>query len=55
MNSNYTEVRDPRTYDEIILAARQMRADHLRDLFGKLRASLFGIRAGHGTALPSAH
>lgn len=55
MNSNFNEVRDPRTYDEIILAARQMRADHLRDLFAKLRASLFGVRAGHGTALPSAH
>ncbi|WP_188051924.1 hypothetical protein [Azospirillum sp. Sh1] len=53
MNSNFNEVRDPRSYDEIMLAARQMRADHLRDLFGKLRANLFGARAGHGTALPS--
>lgn len=53
MNSNFNEVRAPRSYDEIMLAARQMRADHLRDLFGKLRANLFGARAGHGTALPS--
>lgn len=53
MNSNFNEFRDPRSYDEIILAARQMRADHLRDLFGKLRAGLFGARAGHGTVLPS--
>ncbi|CAO3422377.1 RSP_7527 family protein [Azospirillum endophyticum] len=52
MNTFTNEVRDLRTHDEIMLAARQMRADYLRELFGKLRASL--SRAGHGTALPSA-
>lgn len=54
MNKHFNEVRDPRSYDEIMLAARQMRADYLRELFGKLRASLSGARAGHGNALPSA-
>jgi len=51
---SFNEVRDPRSHDEIMLAARQMRADYLRELFGRLRASLSGARAGHGTALPSA-
>ncbi|MCP1609203.1 hypothetical protein J2848_000850 [Azospirillum lipoferum] len=51
MNSLFNEVRDPRSHDEIMLAARQMRADYLRELFGRLRASL--SRAGHGNALPS--
>lgn len=54
MNSLFNEVRDPRSHDEIMLAARQMRADYLRELYGKLRASLSAVRAGHGTALPSA-
>jgi hypothetical protein len=54
MNSLFNEVRDLRSHDEIMLAARQMRAEYLRELFGKLRASLSGARAGHGTALPSA-
>lgn len=48
------EVRDPRSHDEIMLAARRMRAEYLRELFGRLRASLSGARADHGTALPSA-
>ncbi len=45
--------RDPRSHDEIMLAARQMRADYLRELFAKLRASLFGGDAApnHGPAL----
>jgi len=55
--------RDPRTHDEIMLAARQMRADYMRELFGKQRAALFGREAapnhgtvGHGPALtPHAH
>lgn len=46
---------DTRSYDEIVLAARQMRADYMRDLFGRLRASLFGARAGHGGMTPQAH
>ncbi|MBK1836095.1 hypothetical protein JHL17_01605 [Azospirillum sp. YIM B02556] len=54
MNTFTNDPRDLRTHDEIMLAARQMRADYLRELFGKLRASLSGARAGHGTALPSA-
>ncbi|MBP2304119.1 RSP_7527 family protein [Azospirillum melinis] len=54
MTMSINEVRDPRSHDEIMLAARQMRADYLRELFGKLRASLSGARAGHGSALPSA-
>ncbi|WP_158280153.1 RSP_7527 family protein [Azospirillum sp. TSH100] len=54
MNKQFNEVRDPRSHDEIMLAARQMRAEYLRELFGKLRASLTGARSGHGTALPSA-
>ncbi|WP_159107392.1 RSP_7527 family protein [Azospirillum sp. B506] len=53
MNTHFNEVRDPRSHDEIILAARQMRADYLRELLGKLRTKLFGARAGHSTALPS--
>lgn len=52
MTISFNEVRDPRSHDEIMLAARQMRAEYLRELFGKLRASLSGVRAGH--ALPSA-
>ncbi|MFD1624465.1 RSP_7527 family protein [Azospirillum griseum] len=45
--------RDPRSYDEIMLAARQMRADYMRHLFAKLRASLFGSNTdlNHGPAL----
>ncbi len=39
--------RDPRSYDEIMLAARQMRAEYLRDLFGKLRTALFSTRVSH--------
>jgi hypothetical protein len=44
--------RDPRTHDEIMLAARQMRADYMRELFGKLISALFGGRAdaNHGPA-----
>lgn len=44
--------RDPRTHDEIMLAARQMRADYMRELFGKLRIALFGghAAADHGPA-----
>ncbi|MBP2298400.1 RSP_7527 family protein [Azospirillum picis] len=51
-----TEDRDVRTHDEIMMAARRMRAEYLRELFGKLRNSLFGGRAAHpGPALtPSA-
>ncbi|WP_158284599.1 hypothetical protein [Azospirillum sp. TSO35-2] len=52
----HTDERDARTYDEIILAARQMRAAYLREWFGKLRTSLFGARASHGPGLtPHAH
>ncbi|MBP2227434.1 hypothetical protein J2847_000714 [Azospirillum agricola] len=42
--------RDPRSHEEIMKAARQMRADYIRELFGKLRAALTG-HDGHGTIL----
>lgn len=56
MNTLFNEVRDPRSHYEIMLAARQMRAEYLGILFGKLRVALFGDRDHHGpTALtPSA-
>lgn len=50
MNTLFNEVRDPRSHEEIMLAARQMRADYLRELFGKLRATLSGDRADHAPA-----
>ncbi|CBS86604.1 RSP_7527 family protein [Azospirillum lipoferum] len=50
MNTIFNEVRDPRSHQEIMLAARRMRAEYLRELFGKLRATLSGDRAGHGPA-----
>ncbi|WP_158305968.1 RSP_7527 family protein [Azospirillum sp. B510] len=54
MNTQFNEVRDLRSHDEIMQAARQMRANHLRQLFGKLRAKLSGASTGRGGALPSA-
>ncbi|SMH59736.1 RSP_7527 family protein [Azospirillum agricola] len=42
--------RDPRSHEEIMKAARQMRADYIRELFGKLRAALSG-HGDHGPAL----
>lgn len=50
MNTIFNEIRDPRSHQEIMLAARRMRAEYLRELFGKLRATLSGERAGHGPA-----
>ncbi|ALG71590.1 hypothetical protein VY88_00285 [Azospirillum thiophilum] len=59
MNTNFDDIRDPRSHQEIILVARRMRAEYLRELFGKLRAALAGTRGGqtasHGPVLsPSA-
>ncbi len=50
MNTLFDEVRDPRSHQELMLAARQMRAEYLRELFGKLRAALSGHRDHHGPA-----
>ncbi len=51
MSKSMTYERDPRSHDEIMLAARQMRADYIRELFGKLRAALFSGSDPHGPAL----
>ncbi|WP_158279278.1 RSP_7527 family protein [Azospirillum humicireducens] len=50
MNTNFDEIRDSRSQAEIVLAARKMRAEYLRELFARLRATLSGDRAGHGPA-----
>lgn len=43
--------RDPRSHDEIMLAARQMRADHIRVLFRRLCSALSGGEQAHGAIL----
>ena len=50
MNTRFNEVRDPRSQEEIMLAARRMRADFLRDLYLKLRATLSGGSDHRGPA-----
>lgn len=50
MSKSITYERDPRSYDDIMLAARRMRAEYIRELFGKLRRALFSGRASDAHA-----
>lgn len=53
MSKIMTDEHEPdlRSHDEIMLAARRMRAAYIRELFGKLRAALFSGDDPHGPAL----
>ncbi|MCG5242122.1 RSP_7527 family protein [Azospirillum doebereinerae] len=52
MSKTIVYQRDPRSHDEIMLAARQMRAEYIRKLYRKLRAALFSPDAQGTTLTP---
>ncbi|CAO3421165.1 RSP_7527 family protein [Azospirillum doebereinerae] len=50
MSKTIAYQNDPRSHDEIMLAARQMRAEYIRKLYSKLHDALFS-RDAQGTTL----